>query len=561
MAVAEAKTQIGFEHVGLGSVLKHNQLEVPPNQREYAWTTDQVTQLFQDFARAMNNGDYFLGTVVTIPRIDGTLEVVDGQQRLATTAILLAAIRDYLMGKNEALLVESINDEFLTGIDRTRRERVSKLKLNIADNELFNQIVSDGPRDFPAKQNRRSHDLLIDAYLEAQKHVKRSVSLLDPRDHGDELNRWVTFIQHQALVVLLRVPDDADAYRMFETLNDRGLRTSQVDLIKNYLFSRAGGRLAEVQNRWSYMRGALDTLEDEDVVIDFLRHALIVLSGPVREADVYARVQELAKSEQGTITLTGTLETLANAYVSTFNPDHERWAGYPDTVRRAVRVLNLLNIKPARPLLLSLAAKMSKSEASAAHSFLISLGVRLMIASNTRSGSVETPLATAAHGVFDESVTTTSDLKKVLVDVTPTNEQFRVAMELARVSNARLARYYLRSLEMAWKQEPEPYFEPVENSQIITLEHVLPRKPEGNWPQFSDDDVRLHSTRLGNLVLMRASENSAFKSAGFLDKRAAYAQSSYSLTSMVGDMAEWTVDTIAGRQRELAKLAVKTWPV
>ncbi len=56
MAVAEAKTQIGFEHVGLGSVLKHNQLEVPPNQREYAWTTDQVTQLFQDFARAMNNG-------------------------------------------------------------------------------------------------------------------------------------------------------------------------------------------------------------------------------------------------------------------------------------------------------------------------------------------------------------------------------------------------------------------------------------------------------------------------------------------------------------------------
>jgi len=63
---------------------------------------------------------HFLGTIVTIPRTTGYLEVVDGQQRLATAAILLAAIRDFLKGK-EDVLVESINNEFLTGIDRTKR--------------------------------------------------------------------------------------------------------------------------------------------------------------------------------------------------------------------------------------------------------------------------------------------------------------------------------------------------------------------------------------------------------------------------------------------------------
>jgi uncharacterized protein with ParB-like and HNH nuclease domain len=68
---------------------------VPPNQREYSWTTKEVRTLLQDFAKAIsdsNSASYFLGTIVTIPRTGGSLEVVDGQQRLATTAIMLAAI-------------------------------------------------------------------------------------------------------------------------------------------------------------------------------------------------------------------------------------------------------------------------------------------------------------------------------------------------------------------------------------------------------------------------------------------------------------------------------------
>ena len=107
--------EIAFEQLGLGSVLKQNRLAVPPNQRDYAWEEKDVTILFQDFLKAMES-DYFLGTIVTIPQSDGTLEVVDGQQRLATGAILLAAIRDYLQDNtSEDSIVESINNEFLTG--------------------------------------------------------------------------------------------------------------------------------------------------------------------------------------------------------------------------------------------------------------------------------------------------------------------------------------------------------------------------------------------------------------------------------------------------------------
>jgi uncharacterized protein with ParB-like and HNH nuclease domain len=72
-------TEIGFAQLGLGSVRKQNQLAVPPNQREYSWTSKEVRTLFQDLAKSISEGDansYFLGTIVTITRAHGVLEVV-----------------------------------------------------------------------------------------------------------------------------------------------------------------------------------------------------------------------------------------------------------------------------------------------------------------------------------------------------------------------------------------------------------------------------------------------------------------------------------------------------
>jgi hypothetical protein len=558
--MSDTKSQIAFEQCGLGGVLKHNQLMVPPNQREYAWTEREVTQLFQDFAKAIASGEseHFLGTVVTIPRTTGYLEVVDGQQRLATAAILLAAIRDFLKGK-EDVLVESINNEFLTGIDRVKRARVPKLRLNVDDNNLFGWMIGRNGEPEPST-TRESHALLKRAYTEATKQVRKIVAILDPKDHGDLLNTWVSFVENKALVVLLRVPNDANAYKMFETLNDRGLRTSQADLIKNYLFGRSGERIHEVQMRWAYMRGALESLEEENITVDFLRHALIAIRGYVREAQVYDVVQDLVKSEQAAVTFSSSLETLATAYVAIFNPEHEKWNGYPDSVRRAIAVFNLLNIKPMRPLLLALAIKFGDKNLAPAFNFLISLGVRLLIASTTRSSSVELPLASAANDVFAGKCTTHDALKKHLADITPNDTEFVAEFESARVSKSQLARYYLRSLEMAAKNEAEPWVIPIDDRAIINLEHVLPKKPNGNWPQFSDDEASLYVNRLGNQALLRASDNSNLQSIGFDDKKKIYAASPYLLTSQIAELADWTPLTIAKRQKALSLLAVRAWP-
>lgn len=559
----EARGHIEFEELGLGSLLRRYQLRVPPNQREYSWTEREIVQLLQDFAEAeKEDGPYFLGTIVTIPRESGILEVVDGQQRLATTAILLSAIRDYLQGQGDDVLVRAIESELLSTVDRARRESVPHLTLNLDDNELFRRIILPGPGEPEPQPRGISHQLLMLARDEARKQVNHVVATLEPRAHADALNRWINFIEFRALVVLVRVANDADAFRMFETLNDRGLRTSQADLVKNVLFGRAGKRIAEVQNCWSHMRGALESASDDsDITINFLRHALIAQRGYLREADVYDAVRDIARSETRAASFASTLESLAAVYVATFNPESERWNTYPEPARRAIEVFNLFDIKPMRALLLAIAAKMNPRETAAAFRFLIALGVRLIIASSTRTSSVEVPLASAAKKVFDGEIATAVQLVANLTPVTPGDPEFRMAFETARVSNAKLTHYYLRSLEMAAKEEADPWFVPQGDRQVINLEHILPRRPEGNWPEFNEDEVRLWATRLGNVALLRASDNSTLRSQSFADKKLVYASSPYVLTKLIAEADKWSTDAIAGRQKKLAHLSLKAWPI
>ncbi len=436
------------------------------------------------------------------------------------------------------------------------------MTLNSTDHDLFRAIVTNGGEDNLPQPSLESQRLLLDAYSHARKYVDNIVSTHQLRDHGDRLNTWVTFLEARASVILLKVPDDSDAYRMFETLNDRGLRTSQADLIKNFLFGRAGDRITEVQNSWSFMRGTLETINERDITVTFLRQALILLHGHLRTSDVYSKVQETINSESSAVRFASDLDWLATTYAATLNPEHKKWNPLPPQAREAIRVFNVLNIRPLRPTVLASGARIADpTELANVLQFLLSLGVRLLIASSTRSQAVEMPLANAAHFLWTGAITTADQLRNSLKSITPSDRVFRTACETVRVWNARLARYYLRSLETAAKDEDEPWFIPIDDPTIVNLEHVLPKRPGTNWPLFNEDEVRLYSSRLGNLTLMHARENSTVRSGSFDEKKPLFSQSPYILTSQVARYPEWTVEAINARQVELAQLAPKAWPI
>lgn len=95
-----------------------------------------------------------------------------------------------------------------------------------------------------------------------------------------------------------------------------------------------------------------------------------------------------------------------------------------------------------RSLMLAVAVKFDGSEATETYRTLITLGVRLLIGSSTRSGSVEQPLASSAYEVFNGTIKDANTVKKRLAGIMPSDELFRQAFEIATVSKASLARYY-----------------------------------------------------------------------------------------------------------------------
>src|SRR5579871_225849 len=242
--------KISFEHKGIGDVLAHTRLVVPLNQRDYSWEEDHVSDLFNDFANAISKGTYFLGTIVLTRNEGDVPEVSDGQQRLATTTILLAAIRDYFFTHDNDAKSRHISSTFLTTTDIDTDQIVPKLHLNVDDSEFFKKYILEDPNhpDRRVEPSRESHRRIRKAAQIAAQHVRDILSPLSDANKVARLVEWVKFISKGAQVITLRVPDHLNAFVMFETLNDRGLKASQADLIKNHLLSFADNRIQEARS-------------------------------------------------------------------------------------------------------------------------------------------------------------------------------------------------------------------------------------------------------------------------------------------------------------------------
>jgi Protein of unknown function DUF262/Protein of unknown function (DUF1524) len=558
--LASDQNQIGFEQLGLGAVLKRYRVLVPPNQRDYAWTNREVKALLEDLALAISNDEdqHFLGTLVTIPKGLDSLEVVDGQQRLATTALCLAAM--YHLTHSDSPNLGRALQNYLVDVDNSTLELSPKMRLNTADTAVFHDLIVNGNADSSRSNGRDSHALLVGAYETAKDHMKTVTRPVRESERVKVFQKWMNYIEFSARAILLKVPNSANAFKMFETLNDRGLRVSQADLVKNYIFGQSGDRSAEAQQIWSYIKGALETLDEDDITINFLRQALISMHGVVRENDVYEKVQSITKGVQSSLDFLGSLEAASSDYVAIVNHESDKWNSYPASTRKSLTVLNLFDIKPFRPVLLSIARRLEPNVAAECFEQLVSYGVRMIIASSTRSGSIEIACGRAAKGIFDGEITTSLGLKHTLTGIIPNDEQFKEAFSTATVSQAKFARYYLRCLELAAKNERDPWLIPNDDADAINLEHVLPQKPMGDWEHFSDDNVKAYSKRLGNMALLKAKANSDLRSVGFVVKREVLKASPYATTAMIGNEANWTIETIVSRQRYLADLALKAWP-
>lgn len=569
----DSSDNIQFEYKGLGKALSEGRLRVPLNQREYAWEAEHVNDLYNDLANAISQGKptYFLGTIVLARAASDIPEVADGQQRLSTAMILLAAIRDHHHRESDEILTNAIEQDFLFTIDRKDRSLEPRLTLNVDDNQFFKDYILEKSSSSARKEliqkirnkeiTKISHQKIAAAAQLASTRIK---TILAPHSSGhyrNILEQWTAFVENCATVILLTVPSHMNAFVMFETLNDRGLRTSQADLIKNFLFGEVGEeQIQEAQHKWSSMASVLEALGDSETVMTYLRHLTITLEGHTTERQTFDKIQKRASGSHSALNFLDAIAQRAIEYVALHTPTHQKWNAFSASVRKHLEVLLQVRVGILPPLMLAVVSHFSTNEISRTLKMFVCWSVRFLIVGGARSAKVEEPLAELARRVTLGEIKNSGELAKEARDIVPSDARFKSAFANATVSKHSLARYYLRSLERYVKEDPEPELIPNEET-VITLEHILPQNPPwDNWPNIEQELAAAIHKRIGNMALLKATPNSTLGDASFEEKKREYSKSAYILTKRVVENEDWGFDQITERQGQLSEIAVKTWP-
>jgi hypothetical protein len=551
----------------IGKALSAKRLSVPTNQRSYAWDKTHAIELFDDLANALSQDEeYFLGSVVlTRSGASGTPEVVDGQQRLATSVILIAAFRDYLLTVKDEEFAGDLEREFIMSRAYPSREIQPQLRLNIYDHEYFLGRVlhrHGSPERAAAQPTRPSHRRINTNAVTAAARVKQIVAGATAEQRTQRISNWLNYLRERARLIVVTVPDDTQAYIMFETLNDRGLELSKVDLLKNYLFGRSGAdRLRETEQRWHAMIGAIESVGAKEATVStYVRHLWASMHGPTRERELFADIKEKVKSKQAVLQLAGDLADSAATYAALLNPASGFWNSYQSSARRHIATLLLLRMEQVRPLLLALISHAKAAQIPRALGLLVSCSVRFLIVGGLGGGTLEKHYTTVARKVRLGQLKTANDILGAMKEVVPNNTEFEAAFAQATVSQAYLARYYLREMEIAQRGK-EPQDVPNDDETKVNLEHVLPESPSAEW-KLDPDQMEAYYRRIGNLALVQRTPNEDMGNSGFKStKRGVLAASEFRLTAEIGAQKQWGPREIEDRQRSLAALAVKTWPL
>ncbi len=562
---------IEFGKDTLGEIVRNKKgLHVPINQRSYAWKRSHVEDLFKDLNGAITLGgseEYFLGSIIVVnpPNNTNFIEVYDGQQRIATTMILIAAIRDFFwQSLNDKKIAGVITQESLISLERSGRD-TPHFSLSAADQPFFVAKILREPDNSERKAvvpdpKKESHELIEEAAKAAADHVKTITKSLPANVQADTLHKWLDYLQNKARVIWVEVQDQATAYRIFETMNDRGLKLSAADLVKNYLYSLVPIPQAEqITQKWLSMSGILESLGREDGdVVDYIRYFWITTHGHTRSNELFDKIKREVNSEATALTWVTTLEARANDYAAILTPSHVAWSTFHQEVKADLDTLRYLGVSQIRPLLLAALGKFSEKELAKLIKNAINWSVRCLIA-GVPSGNLEGVYSRNAKAISEGTITTVEQLamEQNIVSLIPPNDRFHAAVQTASVPTASLARYYLRKLQIVADGDDEPQYTPSQDTNV-TLEHILPQKPGNEWKLPQDVMQRLYN-KLGNQALLAGSVNSKLGNIGFAAKKPALAKSSFSLTSTSAENEQWGEKEINDRQKNMADLAVKAW--
>lgn len=535
----------------------HYAFEIPPYQRPYSWTEEQVGQLFDDlkeFAFQAENfaelKPYFLGSLVLIKSESSSqAQVIDGQQRLTTLTIFLSALRNVLNSDELTRYIYEKGDEF-GGVPEHFR-----VKLRERDNDFFKVYIQ---REGNINNIPKNTENLTDSELRIAENANFFISQLNELSTNEQ-KVLAMYILQKCYLVLVATEDEESAFRIFSVLNDRGLQLSHADILKADIIGKIEPEeQEEYTKKWEDLEEELGT----DTFKDLFGYIRMVSQKSKAKDSILKEIREKMKPDKKPKEfIDKTLMVLGNTYSEVINETY-RAINKAKEINNYLNWLKQINNRDWVPPAISYIAKYH-DEPENVFKFLKKLerlAFGLWVLSTYATPRIER-YANVLREIEDpENAGDPDKFSSLSLEDT---EKTNILEILNRdVYNTQFCKYLLLRLDAAISDGSASY-----NHKIITVEHVLPRSPKtgSQWfVDFPDAKQRIEMTNcIGNLVLLSRKRNSSASNYEFEKKKDKYFRvdgiSAFVLTTQVLNEQVWTPQVIQARQQNLINKSKEVW--
>ncbi len=540
----------------LGNAAKYT---VPHFQRDYSWEQEQWEDLWTDIENLEQEGFHYMGYIVLQRKGQNDFEVIDGQQRLVTLSLLVLAAMRHIQQlaeegkdteKNKERLKE-ITGRYIGSKDIVSLRVSSRLTLNRNNGRFYKDICSN-------LRASKSRGITVTNRL-----LSKAFEFFCSKDlgsSGEEVGTFINKFSSRLIFTKIVVQDNLNAYKVFETLNARGVQLSTPDLLKNYIFSVVTKNddvpdetLDDLDETWSKI---LDELGENNFT-DFVRYHHNSRSPFSTKRELFKSVRQLYTTPEQAHGYLRSLTDSAPLYALLSSPYDEWWQQQAGgKYKKAVHFLEglkLFGIRQPYMVLMTAFEKFSPVEFIKTLRYLYYLSIRYNVicgySANEQERRYNNIAMKIASGEFKRAshVKNSSDYKNLY----PSDKAFKNAFEYYKMPSRRSSkkiRFLLAEIESKLGHKVR-YLD-------TTLEHICPYNPNPEWYQDFGEGANDIVDRLGNMLLL---QQDSLERADFVTKKSHYLKTPFKLPKKIAEYDCWDLVSLNDYQSWLADQAVKTW--
>lgn len=531
---------------------------IPKFQRDYSWDSEQWDDLWADIETMLNEGtDHYMGYLVLQTSNTKSTIIIDGQQRFTTiTLIILSAIKSIQKLANKGLEVddnkkriETLMSTYVGNIDPISLEYDNILILNRNNNAYYKDyIVKLG--DLKLRNTSYTEKLMKKCFEWFEQKINGKYST------GREYAQFIETIVENLYFTIIKVNDEMNAFRVFETLNARGVQLSSADLLKNYLFSLVDNtsehpeRVNILEEKWT----KLTTNVRAEKLPDFIRYYWNSKNKTVRSNDLFKVLRNNIKEDRSVFELINDMLAYSDIYMALKNESDDLW-NERDKVQEYVSLLNIFNLKQPISMLMAAYKYLSNEDFERVLYDAIVVSFRYNVICGKNPNDIEKVFNDIAIKISNNNTYDKNLLSKIYVNDNEFTVSFisKVFPENAR--NNKIIKYILGKYERFKGGLRDVSIV----SELDTIEHIYPQHPNEEW---NDDNLDSLIYRLGNMCLLEKKLNNNIGNKRYAEKVEVLNQSTFITTNSISsEYPEWVQQSIVDRQKQMAKCAKTIWKI